>query len=238
MAMLVQIRLICAVPLPRRARLALGSSTRGRGPSSLRQDTLSEAVGSMRRLTQALIGVVLASAAGCASTGAPASPGHGHLAACAADVLVLRPGAGVVPMTGEHAVLYALANRGPQTCTVRGYPQVTLYDADGRVLPFRYADGGGAYVTSGKPAAVVLAPGATAYVLVAKYRCDLGIVRNAATIGVTLPAGRGQVFAAREPVGVPGPPGLSYCRGGPHDPGQLVTVSPVEPTAQAASSLR
>jgi Protein of unknown function (DUF4232) len=192
----------------------------------------------MRRYTRALMGAVLASVAGCASIGAPASKGGGHLIACAAHALVLRPGTGVVPMTGEHAVLYALANRGPQTCTVRGYPQVTLYDADGRALPFRYADGGGAYVTSRKPATVVLAPAATAYVLVAKYRCDLGIARNADMIELTLPAGHGQVFAAREPAGVPGPPGLSYCRGGPHDPGQLVTVSPIEPTAQAASSLR
>jgi hypothetical protein len=72
----------------------------------------------------------------------------------------------------------------------------------------------------------------------AEYRCDLGIAANAATIGLTLPVGHGQVFAAREPVGVPGPAGLSYCRGGPDDPGQLVTVSPIEPTARAASSLR
>lgn len=198
---------------------------------------MSEAVGSVRRFTRAVIGAVLASAAGCASTGAPASTGGGLLTACAAHALVLRPGTGVVPMTGEHAVLYALANHGSQTCTVRGYPQVILYDADGRALSFRYADGGGPYVTSGKPATVVLAPAAMAYVLVAKYRCDLGIARTAATIELTLPVGHGQVFAAREPAGVPGPPGLSYCRGGPHDPGQLVTVSPIEPTAQAASSL-
>ena len=112
---------------------------------------LSEAVGSMRRFGGALIGVVLASVAGCAGTGAPASAGRGHFATCAADVLVLRPGMGVVPVTGEHAMLYALVNRGPETCTVRGYPQVTLYDADGRALRFRYADGGGSYVTSGMP---------------------------------------------------------------------------------------
>jgi Protein of unknown function (DUF4232) len=188
----------------------------------------------MRRLAGALIGAVLALAAGCA--GAPAGTSHRPLAACAAGALVLRPGAGVVPMTGEHAVLYALANRGPRTCTVRGYPQVTLYDSGGRVLPFRYADGGG-YVTSRKPATVVLAPGAAAWALVAKYRCDLGIAADAVTIRLTLRAGHGLVLATREPTGVPGPPGLSWCRGGPRDPGQLVTVSPVEPTAQAASSL-
>jgi Protein of unknown function (DUF4232) len=190
----------------------------------------------MRRFTTAVAVAGLASfAAGCAS--GPARTGYGHLAPCAAHALVLHAGVPVVPMTGEHAVLHALVNRGPAACTVRGYPLVTLYDARSRVLPFRYADGGGAYVTSRKPVTVVLARGARAYVLVAKYRCDLGIAENAATIRLALPAAGGQVFAGREPVGVPGPRGLSYCRGGPRDPGQLVTVSPIERTAQAASSL-
>ena len=97
----------------------------------------------MRRFTIAVAVAGLASfAAGCAS--GPARTGHGHLAPCAAHALVLRAGVPVVPMTGEHAVLYALVNRGPTACTVRGYPQVTLYDARSRVLPFRYADGGSA----------------------------------------------------------------------------------------------
>jgi hypothetical protein len=208
----------------------------------------------MRYLTRALIGAVLASAAGCggmiaaASTGrgaaasaprgAAASASHGRraaLTACAADVLALRPGPRVVPMTGEHAILYTLANRGPRACTVGGYPRVTLYAASGRALPFRYADGGGPYVTRARPAIVTLAPRGTAYLLVAKYRCDLGIVATAATIRLTLPVRAGQVFAVREPDGVPGAPGLSYCTGGPGDPGQLVTLSPVESAAQATT---
>jgi Protein of unknown function (DUF4232) len=198
---------------------------------------MSEAVRSMRRFTAAVAAAVLASsAAGCAS--GPGSMLHAHLTRCASHALVLRPGPPVSPMTGEHAVLYALANRGPGACTVRGYPQVTLYDAGGGALPFRYADGGGVYVTSSKPVTVVLAHGAVAYVLVAKYRCDLGIVHNAATIRLALPAAGGQVFSAREPTGVSGAAGLSYCRGGPRDPGQLVTVSPMEGTSQATSSLR
>jgi Domain of unknown function (DUF4232) len=180
--------------------------------------------------------VVAASfAAGCAS--GPANAGHRHLSGCAAHALVLCPGARVSPMTGEHAVLYVLANRGPAACTVHGYPQVTLYDARGRMPPFRYADGGGEYVTSRKPVTVVLAPGAAAYVLVAKYRCDLGAAQNVATIRLALPAAGGGVFVAREPVGVSGPPSFSYCRGGPHDPGQLVTISPIERTRQATGSL-
>lgn len=155
-----------------------------------------------------------------------------------ASALVLQPGTPVVPMTGEHAVIYALANRGPVTCTVRGYPQAVLYGAGGGALPFHYAAGGGAYVTSSKPATVVLAHGALAYVLVAKYRCDLGIARNATAIRLTLPAAHAGMFTQREAVGISGPAGLSYCRGGPHDPEQLITISPVEPTRQATSSLR
>ena len=188
----------------------------------------------MRRLTLA-VAVMASFAAGCTSS--PGSAPHGHLARCAAHALVLRPAAPVPPMTGEHAVLYTLANRGPAACTVRGYPQVALYDARGRVLPFRYTDGGGAYVTARKPVTVVLAHGAMAWVLAAKYRCDLGIAQNAATIRLALPAAGGQVFSSRQPVGRSGPPGLSYCRGGPRDPGQLVTISPIEATPQATSSL-
>jgi len=140
-------------------------------------------------------------------------------------------------MTGEHAVTYRLKNRGPRACSVHGYPAVVLYGATGEVLPFRYAEGGGAYVTASKPVTVVLASGASAYVLVAKYRCDLGIARDATSIRLTVPAAHGRNSSRREPVGISGPAGLSYCRGGQHDPGQIVTVSPIEPTLRSASRL-
>jgi hypothetical protein len=73
---------------------------------------------------------------------------------------------------------------------------------------------------------------------VAKYRCDLGIENNATAIKLILPAAQGAAFTGREAVGISGSMGLSYCRGGQHDPGQLVAVSPVEPTQQATTSLR
>jgi hypothetical protein len=187
----------------------------------------------MRRFT-ITVAILASFAAGCTST--PSSAPHGHLAQCAAQALVLRPAPPLPSMTGEHAVLYTLANRGPAACTVRGYPQVTLYDPRGRVLRFRYADGGGAYVTARKPVRVVLAPGDMAYVLAAKYRCDLGIAHNAATIQIVLPAAGGQVFSSRQPLRLSAPLGLSYCRGGLRDPGQLVTISPIEATPQAASN--
>jgi hypothetical protein len=177
--------------------------------------------------------------AGCSSGigTAPHAPAAIRIGRCPGRALVLHPGTYVSPMTGEHAAMYALTNRGPAACTLKGYPQVVLTDATGAVLPFRYANGGGPYVTSARPVTVVLAHGASVYVLVAKYRCDLGIEANATTIRLTLPT-HGTAFAWREAVGISGSMGLSYCRGGQHDPGQLVAVSPVEPTQQATSSLR
>jgi Protein of unknown function (DUF4232) len=143
--------------------------------------------GGIMRFLQAVTASALASLAvvGCASAGgahltsaAPAArpmsktasaPPSAQAMRCRAGVLDLRPGAYVSPMTGEHAVIYALTNHGSVTCTLDGYPQVALYSAPGIALPFRYTNGGGAYATHNKPATVVLAPGASAYVLVAKH---------------------------------------------------------------------
>ena len=84
---------------------------------------------------------------------------------------------------------------------------------------------------------VVLARRASVYVLVAKYSCDLGVARTATTVQLTLHAAHSAAFTQREAVGISGSAGLSYCCGGQHDPGQIVTVSPAEPTTQAGSSL-
>jgi len=205
----------------------------------------------MRRSMTAVVAAVLVAliAGGCGSGdgiahhGGPAQaarPARAEavVAECAARELALRPGTFVVPMTGEHAVMYALTNRGAVACALSGYPKVVLYGAGGAALPFRYARGGGTYVTSRKPMTVALAHGASAYVLVAKYRCDLGAARDATAIRLTLPTARGAAFAGREAVAIAGAGGLAYCRGGPHDPGQVIVVSPVEPTQRATRSLR
>jgi hypothetical protein len=74
---------------------------------------------------------------------------------------------------------------------------------------------------------VTVQPGGAACILVAKYRCDLGELRDATTIRLTLP---GTVSVLADPL----PPdggvsALPYCRGGADDPGQTVTVSSIEP---------
>lgn len=135
-------------------------------------------------------------------------------------------------MTGEHTAYYTLVNTGSTACTLSGYPAVALYDAHGNLLPFRYTRRS-QYVTATAPERVVLAPGGSAYVLVAKYRCDLGVAADAATIRLTLPGQQAPVTIAVAATAA-GVSTLSYCTGGPDDPGQVVSVSPVEPSAKAA----
>jgi hypothetical protein len=84
---------------------------------------------------------------------------------------------------------------------------------------------------SRKPQRVVLAPGRRAYFLVAKYRCDGGVLNTATLIRVVLPGSRGDLTIRPNQ----GATGLDYCKryvgDQPIDPGNHVTVSPVEPSA-------
>ena len=94
-----------------------------------------------------------------------------------------------------------------------------------------YSRGGGTYVTRAAPRLVTLRPGGAAWFLVTKYRCDLGTIRAATSMTVTLPG-------ARTGHKMPAPycSSMDYCRGGPSDPGQLVTVSPGVASPVSASS--
>lgn len=150
-----------------------------------------------------------------------------HARQCRAGSLGLRYGPPVTPMTGEHAVLYKIVNRGRAACSLDGYPDVALLASSGRRLPFHYTDGHSMYITRAKPKDVILPRGGFAYVQVAKYRCDLGDLADAVTIRLVLP-GSGRIASTGpvEPHGL-GVASLTYCKGGPADPGQTVGVSPV-----------
>jgi hypothetical protein len=153
---------------------------------------------------------------------------------CQPAALALGYGPVLSPMTGEHGDFYALINRGALACTLTGYLDITLYDANGAPLPFRYSRGHSPYVTAAAPVTVTLRPGAAAWVLVAKYRCDVGTERDARTIRITVPGARPAALTGRASSRNDGVSALSYCRGGTSDPGQTVAISPVEPTLQAA----
>lgn len=155
-------------------------------------------------------------------------PPAGGAAPCKASTLVLSYDPLVVfQATGDRGDAFRIMNRGPRTCRLMGYPKVRLRDHLGALVPFHYTDGQSQYVTGRPPQLVVLKPGGLAYVGVAKYRCDLGDQIPAATITMLLP-GQHKVMS----VPLTGRAlNLAYCRGGPHDPGNTVAISPIEPTA-------
>jgi Protein of unknown function (DUF4232) len=128
----------------------------------------------------------------------------------------------VSPMTGQNPVSLTMTNVGPAPCVLDGYPTVTFFDAQSNVVPFSI-EHGDQEVTSGSPRSVVIRPRHAAYVLVDKYRCDLGVVSVASAMDVVPP---GQTQALHLSSTYP------FC--GPGDPGSVVAVSPVEPGLTSA----
>jgi hypothetical protein len=184
------------------------------------------------------LGMLASVLAGCGGAAAgrgagPPGPGGPGTPPCRAGALVLGYGPLVSPQTEEHADWYTLTNHGPSACVLDGYPAVTLYRADGTRLWFRHADARHSqYLTSAPPHAVLVRPGASAWVLVAKNAC-IGPARwSAARIRIALPGQRHESVTSPVAAGHGGATNLDHCRD-PRDPGQAVAVSPVEPTRLA-----
>jgi len=73
--------------------------------------------------------------------------------------------------------------------------------------------------------------GSIAYVLVAKYRCDLGPLKEASRLQLTLP-GTGSDGVLTVPI-ERASGDIALCKGGTSDPGNFIAVTPVESTLTA-----
>jgi hypothetical protein len=157
---------------------------------------------------------------GGAATAAPPSP-------CTGSGVRLSIGGDVSPTTGQQPLVLRLTNRGHAACTLFGYPVVSLADAGGHSLPFRFSHRGSRTVTGAAPPLVELEPGGTAVVLISKYRCDRRAVRAAVSLRVRLPYER---TAAALPLRRGSSTG-QFC--GVGDPGSTLDISPFEPRLDA-----
>jgi hypothetical protein len=81
--------------------------------------------------------------------------------------------AGVSEATGQNTMVFRLSNRATSPCRLDGYPAVRLLAANGQAFPFKFGTRVDMMLTTAKPAPIDLAPGATAFGAVNKYRCDL-----------------------------------------------------------------
>jgi hypothetical protein len=149
---------------------------------------------------------------------------------CTAQELDVSSPRFISPMTGEHADGFAVTNSSARSCTVEGYPTVYMY-AGTRLLSASIARSSGPYVTHKRPRPVALAPGSSAYFIVAKYRCDVQTVAVASSFAILIPGIPGEW--RRDSVGTSGSQVLQYCQG----PGNVVAVSPLEPSLRAAGPL-
>lgn len=167
-----------------------------------------------------------------ALTGRPS--GSVQVSMCNGSALVLSNSASPISgASGERAVMFVLTSRESSNCWVRGYPVVRLDDATGPI-PFHYVDGHTQYVTSRPPEAVVLSPHDAGWVLIAKYRCDVGSMRRAIRVTLTLSQPKvALTLALPHHYGIQS---LDYCVGGANDLGQTVATSPITASSDDTAS--
>ncbi len=154
------------------------------------------------------------------STSNTSTPASATRACSSSDLNLAIDPAGVSEATGQNTIVFRLANRASSPCRLYGYPTVRLLATNGQALRFKFATRGDMMLTSAKPAPIKLAPNASAFGAVNKFRCDVGEKARATQIGV-LPPGE----ARRLSTGLPAYPVIGYC--GPGDPGSMVDIAPM-----------
>lgn len=137
---------------------------------------------------------------------------------CRAAQLRLTPGVRQSPRTQEARQRYELTNVSPRPCALRGYPQVTLYDARGRRLPFAFRRRADPALGDAPPSTVIIRPRRAAHFEIYRATC---VTRGGVAVAriAVRPPGGGRLG----PVGVGGRAlVLGYC---PGDPGGREPVS-------------
>jgi hypothetical protein len=172
--------------------------------------------------------------AGVTPTLAPNSPPIAtHAVRCKVGDLLLGMGGPVSEATGQHSRMLSFTKQGQAACSLFGYPRISVLDAAGAPIPFLYIRSGDQMVTSRPPTTVVLAPGAVAFAMINKYRCDRRDVQAGKSIVVGFPWARGALTVGVSPPGGNGDD-FSFC--GQGDPGSVISISPFEPTEAATSA--
>jgi uncharacterized protein DUF4232 len=166
---------------------------------------------------------------------ATACRGQGHWAAypsapsaqttCNTADLRLSAGPDLSPATGMNPRAIRITNMGAR-CILAGYPALRFTNAMGAQIPLTLSRTGDQMVTAHRPHAVTVARGSSAWIVLNKYRCDVGDRTAVRGIVVRLP-GAGRVGAMHVDDA-----GWAYCGSG--DPGSTVHVSPFEPRLLAA----
>jgi hypothetical protein len=150
--------------------------------------------------------------------GAPEGPG------CAPSQLSLKFGGDVSEKTEQNSIGLTLTNISTETCHLIGYPGIVFVDAVGDDLPLIYLRGGDQMVTYQPPKVVDLPPASISYVLLNQNACVGRQVDVATGLRLVPPNTSGTLTLPATAF-----PSVNSCVLG--DPGNTLTISPVEPTA-------
>jgi hypothetical protein len=145
-------------------------------------------------------------------------------ARCQLSELTLAVGPMISPGTGQNPLTLRLTNEARKACTLAGYPSIVFADRRSDI-PFAIRHRGDQMIAPRRPTRVLVQVGRSAFVVVNKYRCDLGAVRLARSLRLGLPGG-----ASRLTIRIPRWYTFAYCRGG----NTAVATSPFVPTVGAA----
>jgi hypothetical protein len=147
---------------------------------------------------------------------------------CRVSQLAMSVGQEMSPATGQNPFSVHVMNRGRNACVLNGYPALWLSDRVG-TIPFLIRRAGDQMVTANRPSRVVVRPGRSAFVVLNRYRCDLGDVRTATTLRLGLPRAIRPATALVDLGALRAR--VHYC--GKGDAGSTVSMSPFVPTIAA-----
>lgn len=148
--------------------------------------------------------------------------------ACSPTGLSLSWGGEVSEATQQHSLALNLKNVSGETCHLDGYPGISFVDTTARELPLTYRRGGDQMVTSSPPANVNLPADSTAYVLLNQMACEFSTKDMAVALHLIPPNATSSLELGYDQINGSI---MAYC--GTGDPGSVLDISPVEPTAGA-----
>jgi hypothetical protein len=136
-----------------------------------------------RYLTGALVGGLLLVMSSSVAVGQAERTGRPD---CRASQLAMTIGPDISGGTGQNPFTLRLTNRAQRPCILHGYPTIAFTDEHGSI-PFPISHRGDQMIKRRPPTRVLVRAGRSAFVVVNKYRCDLGDVRLARTLRLGLP---------------------------------------------------
>jgi hypothetical protein len=145
--------------------------------------------------------------------------------ACTPDEVGVSFGDRAGGATGERSLAVRFTNHGPRSCILAARPRVEFLDSEGNPVGLREDENGPGrqYVAGVSTGPFRLRPGASADVVIGKYRCDLGNNTVATEVRIGLPAGGRAttlIINRDSEIGV-----IASCLGGRKDPGQSFAIS-------------